>query len=69
MLKFDASKADLEKQKAAWGEFQQVLMKLASGGVADWGGLVQLMVGGGLLGALGDNVRKRGLIAGLKRNK
>ena len=68
MIKFDAARADLEKQRAQWNEFQQILITLASGGVADWAGLVQLLISGGAIGAIADNIRKRGLIAGLKRN-
>jgi len=69
MLKFDAARLDIEKQKQAWTEFQQLLVQLASGNVADVPGLIQLLAGGTLLGAVSDNIRKRGLIAGLKRNK
>ena len=68
MIRFDAARADIEKQQEQWNEFQSALMQLASGAVADWSGLVQLVLGGGLIGAVSDNVRKRGLIAGLKRN-
>lgn len=68
MIRFEAGRADIEKQQKAWGEFQNVLLQLASGNVANWSGLAQLLIGGGLLGFAGDNVRKRGLIAGLKKN-
>ena len=46
-----------------------MILDLASGGIPDMSSLVKLMIGGGGLGALADNIRKRGLIAGLKRNK
>lgn len=68
MIRFEAAGQDLKRQEAAQAEFLQFVITLASGGVADLPGLLQLLVGGGLLGAIGDNIRKRGLIAGLKRN-
>jgi hypothetical protein len=67
--KFDAAGEDLTRQAEANEAFKQTLLTLASGSVADWSGLVQLLVGGGLLGVIGDNVRKNGVIGGLKRNR
>ncbi|RKY10340.1 MAG: hypothetical protein DRP56_01270 [Planctomycetota bacterium] len=67
--KFEAAGEDLTRQAEANEAFKQTLLTLASGSVADWSGLVQLLVGGGLLGVIGDNVRKNGVIGGLKRNK
>jgi hypothetical protein len=67
-IRFTAAGEDLEQQKAQQAEFMQLIVKLASGGVADLSGLIQLLAGGTLLGAVSDNIRKRGLIAGLKRN-
>jgi len=69
MIRFEAGRADIEQQQQAWNELQATLMQLASGSVADLPGLMQLLLGGGMLGFLADNVRKRGVIAGLKRNK
>jgi hypothetical protein len=65
--KFTAAGEDLKEQAAQQEQFKQLLLTLASGNVADWSGLVQLLVGGGLLGALSDNIRKNGVIGGLKR--
>lgn len=65
--RFEAAGQDLERQAQANEEFKQLLLTLASGSVADWSGLVQLLVGGGLLGVVGDNIRKNGVIGGLKR--
>lgn len=65
--RFEAAGQDLEAQAKANEEFKNLLLSLASGSVADWNGLVQLLVGGGLLGVIGDNVRKNGVIGGLKR--
>jgi hypothetical protein len=67
--KFEAAGEDLTRQAEANEAFKQTLLELASGSVADWSGLVQLLVGGGLLGVVGDNIRKNGVIGGLKRNK
>ena len=67
--KFDAAGEDLTRQAEANEAFKQTLLTLASGSVADWSGLVQLLVGGGLLGVVGDNIRKNGVIGGLKRNR
>ena len=67
--KFEAAGEDLNEQAEANEAFKQTLQTLASGSVADWSGLVQLLIGGGLLGVLGDNVRKNGVIGGLKRNR
>ena len=69
MLKFEAGRQDIETQKAAWSEFRKLLLQLASGSVADLPGLLTLVMGFTGGGAILDNVRKRGLIAGLKRNK
>jgi len=67
--KFEAAGEDLMRQAEANAAFKQTLLTLASGSVADWSGLVQLLVGGGLLGVVGDNIRKNGVIGGLKRNR
>ncbi len=65
--RFEAAGQDLTAQAQANEKLTQALVSLASGSVADWGGLVQLLVGGGLLGVIGDNIRKNGVIGGLKR--
>ena len=66
--KYEAAGADLEQQKQNNEKIEEVLTQVASGGVADLPGLLKLLIGGGALGAIADNIRKRGLIAGLKRN-
>ena len=68
-LKFKAAGEDIQEQKVNQEKITQIITTLASGSVADWPGLVQLLIGGGLLGAISDNIRKRGLISGLKKNK
>ena len=63
------ARVDLEAQEKAWNEIQQAIVTIASGGIADLLGFLQLLFGLAGAGAITDNIRKRGLIAGLKRNK
>ncbi len=67
--KFEAAGKDLVRQEEQNAELKETILGLASGGIPDMSGLLKLVVGGGLLGAIGDNVRKGGVIGGLKRNK
>lgn len=69
MASFELAKGDLERQALMQAEFTKAILMLASGSVADLPGLLQLLLGGGLLGFAGDNIRKNGVIGGLKRNK
>jgi len=69
IVKFEAAGQDIEQQKENNKKVQAMILDLASGGVPDMSSLVKLLLGAGGLGALADNLRKRGLIAGLKRNK
>lgn len=66
--KFTAAGADLETQRENIGKLKEFVLSLATGGVADLPSLVQLLITGGGIGAITDNIRKRGLISGLKRN-
>ena len=67
-MQFQLAGEDIERQKAEQAAIYETITMLASGSVADWGGLVQLLIGGGLIGVVGDNIRKNGVIGGLKRN-
>lgn len=67
--KFEAAGEDLAEQAENNKKLESIVLNLASGGVADLPGLLQLLVAGGGLGAIGDNIRKRAVISGLKRNK
>ena len=67
--KFEAAGKDLVRQEEQNAKLKETILGLASGGIPDVPGLLKLVVGGGLLGAIGDNVRKGGVIGGLKRNK
>lgn len=68
MAKFEAAGEDIAQQKENNKKIEEMIMSLASGGVADMPGLLKLLVAGGGLGAITDNIRKRGLISGLKIN-
>lgn len=67
LKKFEAAAEDIERQKEDMEKLKEVILALASGSVADWGGLIQLVVSGGALGVILDNARKNGVIGGLKR--
>lgn len=67
-MRFEHAAKDLQAQEDQWSKIQILIMKLASGTIATWPGMLQLVMAGGFVGAISDNVRKRGLIAGLKRN-
>ncbi|MBA7523268.1 hypothetical protein ES705_15391 [subsurface metagenome] len=66
--RFEAAGLDLEQQKEGSEKIKDTLLGLASGGIPDMPGLLKLLVGGGGLGAIIDNIRKGGVIGGLKRN-
>lgn len=68
IARFEMAGEDLQQQKEDLKKLDDMIMTLASGSVADLPGLITLLVGGGGLGAIVDNIRKRGLISGLKRN-
>ena len=65
--KYDQAGKDLERQKEQTAALQDLILNLASGGAADLPGFLKLLIAGGGLGAIADNIRKRSLIAGLKR--
>ena len=67
--KFEAAGLDLKQQEEQNEKLKTTLLGMASGGVPDVPGLLKLLIGGGGLGAIVDNVRKGGVIGGLKRNK
>ena len=67
--KFEAAGLDLEQQKAGNEKIKEMIFSLASGGIPDTPGLLKIIIGGGGLGAILDNIRKGGVIGGLKRNR
>ncbi|KKN29779.1 hypothetical protein LCGC14_0840770 [marine sediment metagenome] len=67
--RFEAAGLDLEQQKENNEKLKTTLLGLATGGVPDVPGLLKLLIGGGGLGAIVDNIRKGGVIGGLKRKR
>ena len=67
--RFEAAGKDLVHQEEQNAELKETILGLATGGIPDMPGLLKMVMGCGLLGAIGDNVRKGGVIGGLKRNK
>ena len=67
--KFEAAGKDLVMQAERNEKLKETILGLATGGVPDVPGLIKLVIGGGGLGAIVDNIRKGGVIGGLKRNK
>ncbi len=66
--RFEYARADLQAQTEQLADLQATMITLASGGIADLPGLLQLLTASAGIGAIVDNIRKRGLIAGLKKN-
>jgi hypothetical protein len=64
--KFTAAGEDLRAQAAMNGQIQSMIIDLASGRVPDVPAFLQLLLASGGMGAVYDNIRKRGLISGLK---
>lgn len=62
MKRFGMAGEDIEKQKQEWAVFEDILMKVSTGAVADLPGLLQLMIGGGCIGVLADRLRASGVI-------
>lgn len=67
--KFEVAGKDLIHQEEQNAKLKETILGLASGGIPDVPGLLKLIIGGGGLGAIVDNIRKGGVIGGLKRNK
>ncbi len=67
--RFESAAEDIEHQQEQWSKITGLLMQVASGGVTNYTGLLNIVLGSGLLGIGADNVRKNGVIAGLKRGK
>lgn len=65
---FEQAGEDLKSQQEAQDKITKFLLDIASGAAVDWQAGLQLVLAGGGLGAIVDNIRKRGVIAGLKKN-
>jgi len=68
-IKFEAAGQDLEQQRLNNEKIKEQILSLASGGIPDVSGLMKLLIGGGGMGAILDNIRKRGVLAGGNRKK
>jgi len=66
--RYELAGKDLQRQAENNAKIENFIIELAAGGTTNIPALIQLLIGGGALGAITDNIRKRGLIAGLKRN-
>jgi len=64
--RFTAAGEDLQAQAARNSQIQTMIVDLASGRVPDVPAFLQLLLASGGMGAVYDNIRKRGLISGLK---
>jgi len=65
--RFEIAGRDIEQQKANNAKIKETILGLATGGIPDTPGLLKLLIGGGGLGAIVDNIRKGGVIGGLKK--
>jgi len=63
--KFEFAMDDIKQQTENQAQIEKAIITVAQNPTNAW----QLFADGTLLGVLFDNIRKRGLIAGLKRNK
>lgn len=66
---FERAGQDLQKQAEGMAKLGEFIIGLASGVAPNLSGLLQMLLGGGVLGLFADNLRKNGVIVGLKRNK
>lgn len=67
--RFEWAIADIKLQEEQWTKAENAIMQIATGGVTTWTGLLSILTGSGLVGLFADNIRKNGVIGGLKRNK
>jgi len=67
--KFEWAISDIKQQEERWSAIENGIMTVASGGVTSWSGLLSILTGSGIVGLFADNIRKNGVIGGLKRNK
>lgn len=67
--RFEWATDDIKTQTEQWGKIESGIMAVVSGGVSNWSGLLDILISTGLVGTFADNLRKNGVIAGLKRNK
>jgi len=63
---FTAAGEDLQAQEVRNGQIETMIVDLASGRMPSIPSFLQILLASGGLGAVYDNIRKRGLISGLK---
>ena len=68
IAKFGSAAEDLVLQKQQLDKLSKFIIRIGSGDIPTIPDILKYLVAGGGIGAIVDNVRKRGLIAGLKRN-
>lgn len=67
--KFEYAVTDIQLQEERWSAVEKGIMAVATGGVTSWSGLLGILTSSGIVGLFADNIRKNGVIGGLKRNK
>jgi hypothetical protein len=67
VMAFEVAGQQLKEKQEAIDGLKAFLITLASGNITDFSNLLTAILGGGFLGLLGDNIRKNGVIGGLKQ--
>lgn len=67
LARFDLAAKDLERQYEQQEFITQLLTQLATGGITNWGGVINLITAGGGVGLFLDNRRKNTVINSMKR--
>lgn len=68
-MKFNFASDDIAAKKASLDKLYNCISQLAQGNVGGFEEGMLFLIGGGGLGAIVDNIRKRGVISGLKMMK
>lgn len=69
VAEFEDAAEEIEAEQQAQAEFKEFLISLASGNVTNLPGMLHLFLGGSWIGLAVDNIRKGGVIGGLKKKK
>jgi hypothetical protein len=65
--KFELATVELQRQQEALNAIQEIALSLATGGLTDWGQLLNVLIASGGAGLLMDNRRKNTVISAMKR--
>lgn len=68
-LQYEAAAEDIERQAEQIAEVQKALVGVVNTVNPAAGGLLTTILGSGVVGLFADNIRKNGVIGGLKRNR